>query len=44
VLLYVVQASSPVHSSTYNGVANGRGALDHVEHTVIAVVDAFDYA
>jgi hypothetical protein len=40
----VIQATSPIDSSTYNGVANGCGTLDDVEHAVVAVVDTLDYA
>ncbi len=44
VLLYVVQPSRPIDSPVHDCVPSGRGALDHMEHAVVAIVDAFCHA
>ena len=43
VLLYVVQASSPIDSPAHDCITTRRGALDHMKHAVVAVVDALNH-
>jgi len=44
VVLDVVQTPSPIHSPAHDCIASRRYSLDHVKHTVVAVVDAFNHA
>jgi hypothetical protein len=43
VLLHVVQPARPVDPSSYDITARRRRTLDHVQHTIIAIVDTLDH-
>ena len=44
VLLQVVQPSRPVDAPAHNITTTRRRTLDHVQHTLVAIVDALDHA
>src|SRR6185503_9106142 len=44
VLLHVVQSTRPVHTPVHNRTTRRRRTLDHVQHTIVTVVDALNHA